>query len=297
MSRYLEALNSGHVMLMDGAMGTELRRAGLAVDGCGEAWNLTNSEKVRAIHQAYKDAGARCFLSNTFQSNPSALAKHGFAGKLEAINQAAIELVRSVAGTEGFVLGDIGPFHPAWNEQTVQQIVSSLGGVDGLLLETFSDLDGLWAAKYGCLPCFESDSIPVLLSVTYKRTSDGVLTAQGGQTPEVFGHLARQYGIAALGVNCGREIGMKDIIEIVRRYRTVTDLPLFARPNAGTPVREGERLIYPHSPEQMAALLPDLLEAGPAMIGGCCGTTPDHIAAFRPIIEAWNARLGPGAYI
>jgi len=94
----------------------------------------------------------------------------------------------------------------------------------------------------------------------------------------------------ALGVNCGRDIGMEDVIEIIRRYRNVTDLPLFARPNAGTPKRVGKRWVYPHTPAAMAARLPELLEAGVAMLGGCCGTTPEHIAAFRPIVEQWNQR-------
>src|SRR5439155_108011 len=170
MSRFREALQSGRVLLMDGAMGTELQRAGLQPGECGEFWNLTKPEAVRAIHEAYVDAGARCLLTNTFQANPTALAKHGKSEQLESINR------------------------------------------------------------------------------------------------------------AALGVNCGREIGMSEIIQIVRRYRQVTDLPLFARPNAGTPERSAKRWLHPQTPADMAARLPELLETGLAMIGGCCGTTPAHIA-------------------
>src|SRR5262249_14785538 len=157
----------------------------------------------------------------------------------EAINRAAIEIARSVAGPDGFVLGDIGPVHLPWNEKLVQPVVSSMHGVDGLLLETFSDMDALWAVKYGCRPYLESN-LPILLSIAYKKSPDEVLSTQGGQSPEVFGRLARQYNVAALGVNCGRNIDMNDVIEIVRAYRKVTDLPLFARPNAGTPVPDGE---------------------------------------------------------
>src|SRR5437764_375049 len=108
MSRFLEALRSGRVLLMDGAMGTELQRAGLKEGECGEQWNLTHPDCVREIHQAYERAGARVFLTNTFQSNPEALARHGLETQLEAINQASLALARSVAGTDGFVLGDIG---------------------------------------------------------------------------------------------------------------------------------------------------------------------------------------------
>jgi methionine synthase I (cobalamin-dependent) len=111
-----------------------------------------------------------------------------------------------------------------------------------------------------------------------------------GHSPEWFANRARDWGLAALGVNCGRDIGMDEVIEIIRRYRRVTDLPLFARPNAGTPVRQGKRWVYPHTPERMAARLSELLEAGVCMVGGCCGTTPEHIAAFKPIIDEWNER-------
>jgi methionine synthase I (cobalamin-dependent) len=133
--------------------------------------------------------------------------------------------------------------------------------------------------------------LPVLLSLTYRHEENGGgLLTFSGHSPEWFARRARDYGIAALGVNCGRDIGMGDIIAIVRRYRAVTDLPLFARPNAGTPTRDGNRWVYPLTPEAMAARLPELLEAGVSMVGGCCGTTPEHIAACKPIIDAWNAR-------
>ncbi len=289
MSRFLEALHSGRVWLMDGAMGTELQRAGLEPGACGELWNVSEPERVRAIHRAYLEAGAQLLLTNTFQANPAALAKRGKSGQLEAINRAALELARSVAGPDRFVLADIGPIGHEWRKEEMAQVVQSVRGADALLLETYSDLHALWAVKYACLPSLEG-SVPVLLSITYRRMADGVLTTQGGQPPEVFGRLAQQYGVTALGVNCGRDIGMDEIIDIIRRYRQVTDLPLFARPNAGTPERVGDRWVYPQTPEAMAGQLPQLLEAGVAMFGGCCGTTPAHIAAFRPQVDEWNAR-------
>lgn len=290
MALFREALQSGRVLLMDGAMGTELQRAGLQPGACGELWNLTEPERVRGIHQAYVDAGAQCLLTNTFQANPTALAKHGQSEQVEVINRAGLELARVVAGPDRFVLADIGPVEQEWRRQQMVQVVQSLRTADAILLETYSELHALWAIKYACLPNLEAADVPVLLSVTYRRTAAGVLTTQGGQPPEVYGRLARQYGVAALGVNCGRDIGMDEIIAIIRRYRQVTDLPLFARPNAGTPVRAANGWVHPQTPMDMAARLPELLEAGLAMVGGCCGTTPAHIAAFRPIVEEWNAR-------
>jgi 5-methyltetrahydrofolate--homocysteine methyltransferase len=290
MSRLRESFQSGRALLMDGAMGTELQRASLQPGECGELWNLTEPERVRAIHQAYVDAGAQCLLTNTFQANPTALAKRGRSEQLEAINRSGLELARLVAGPNRFVLADIGPIEQNWRRQQMMQVVQSLRTADAILLETYSDLHALWAIKYACLPSLEAEDVPVLLSVTYRRTDAGVLTTHGGQPPEVYGRLARQYGVAALGVNCGRDIGMGEIIEIIRRYRQATDLPLFARPNAGTPVRGENGWVHPQTPSEMAARLPELLEAGVTMIGGCCGTTPAHIAAFRPVVDEWNAR-------
>jgi 5-methyltetrahydrofolate--homocysteine methyltransferase len=290
MSRFREVLESGRVLLMDGAMGTELQRANLQPGECGEFWNLAEPQRVCAIHRAYVDAGARCLLTNTFQANPAALAKHGKSEHLEAINRSALQLARSVAGPDRFVLAAFGPVGEEWSRQHLTQMIQSLRAADALLLETYSDLHALWLVKYACLPTLEPDDVPVLLSVTYQRTAAGVLTTKDGQPPEVFGRLARQYGVFALGVNCGRDIGMPDIIEILRRYRDVTDLPLFARPNAGTPTRVAGHWVYPQTPNAMAACLPDLLQTGVAMVGGCCGTTPAHITAFRPIVDEWNTR-------
>jgi 5-methyltetrahydrofolate--homocysteine methyltransferase len=290
MSRLREAIESGQVLLMDGAMGTELQRANLQPGECGEFWNIAEPERVRAIHQAYVDAGARCLLTNTFQANPAALAKHGKSEHLEEINRRALQLARSVAGPEVFVLADFGPVGEGWPGQHMTQVIQSLRAADGFLLETYSSVHALWIVKYGLLPVLKTDDVPVLLSIAYQRTAAGVLTARDGQPPEVYGRLARQYGVFALGVNCGRDIGMRDVAGILRRYRQVTDLPLFARPNAGTPTRVGDRWIYPQTPNDMAAQLPELLETGVAMVGGCCGTTPAHIAAFRPIIDEWNTR-------
>jgi 5-methyltetrahydrofolate--homocysteine methyltransferase len=293
MSRFLSALHSGQVLLMDGAMGTELQRAGLRPGECGELWNLSKPDQVRSVHQAYVDAGAECLLTNTFQANPVTLAKRGHADEIDLIIHAALRLAREAAGAERFVLADIGPFASEWRADLMQQTVQSLRTADAILLETFSDLDALWLVKYGCLPALEPNATPVLLSITYLRSPSGTLTTQGGQSPEVYARLAGQYGIAALGVNCGRDIGMDEVIEIIRRYRQASDLPLFARPNAGTPRREGNRWVYPHSPETMAAKLLQLLEAGVRMVGGCCGTEPAHIAAFRPIVDQWNSQHAP----
>jgi 5-methyltetrahydrofolate--homocysteine methyltransferase len=300
MSRFLKALYSERVLLMDGAMGTQLQRAGLRPGEPGAQWNLTHPEKVRAIHEAYLAAGADCLLTNTFQSNPAALARHGLDDQVEAINQAAIALARSARGGRPFVLADVGPMHDEGegasdglgDPDILRRTVRTLLDTDALLFETWSDPVALLKLSSIIGPVLDLAGLPTLLSLTYSRR-DGAqrgLWSHSGHPPEWFAMQARHSGIAALGVNCGRDVGMDEIIDIVRRYRQVTDLPLFARPNAGTPSERGDEWLYPRTPAEMAERAEELLEAGATMIGGCCGTTPEHIAAFRTVIDNWNAR-------
>jgi 5-methyltetrahydrofolate--homocysteine methyltransferase len=287
MSAFLQALHSGRVLLMDGAMGTELQRMGMRPDECGESWNVKRARSVRAVHDSYIAAGAEVLLTNTFQANPSHLARFGLEDHLEEIIGNAVRLARKAAGRERFVLGDIGPITALGNFKDLARVITSLDGVDGVLFETWSHPCVLPAMEYAFHRVVEVDT-PLLLSLSYHRTPSGRLVTISGHSPETFARHAEHHGVAALGVNCGRDIDMDDIIEIIRRYRAETDLPLFARPNAGTPTKQGDQWIYPHTPEAMAARLPELLQAGVSMIGGCCGTTSEHIAAFRKVIDAWN---------
>jgi 5-methyltetrahydrofolate--homocysteine methyltransferase len=292
-SAILKALHSGPVLLMDGAMGTQLQRIGLGPDECGESWNRRCPASVRAVHDSYIAAGAEVLLTNTFQANPSHLTRFGLEDHLEEIIGNAVRFARKAAGRSRFVLGDIGPI-PAAKGRTafadfkdLARVLTALDGVDGILFETWSHPCVLSAMEYAFHRVVEVET-PLLLSLSYHRTLSGQLVTISGHSPETFARHAEQHGVAALGVNCGRDIEIDDIIEIIRRYRAETDLPLFARPNAGTPTKQGEQWIYPHTPESMAARLPELLEAGVSMVGGCCGTTPEYIAAFQKIIAEWN---------
>jgi 5-methyltetrahydrofolate--homocysteine methyltransferase len=286
MSSFLDALRSGRVLLMDGAMGTELQRAGLKPDECGELWNLTHPERVRAIHRAYVDAGAEVLLTNTFQANPAALGSYGADDQLETIGEAACGIARSCQ--PAYVLGDVGPISREQPFEIGPRIRQALQRADGLVVETCSNMDTLayFLVRWGDHP----NPPPLLLSLTFCRTASGAIRLYPNEPPEALLRELRTYPLAALGVNCGRDIDMDEIIQIVCRYHRFTDLPLFARPNAGTPTRVGDQWVYPRSPEEMATRLPELLEAGVCMVGGCCGTTPAHIAAFRKVIDEWNAR-------
>ena len=291
----VKALHSGRVLLMDGAMGTELFRAGVPRDACLEELNLTQPEVVKGIHRAYVEAGAQFLLSNTFQANPAALAKHGVETRLMHLNQTALAIAFSVARQSAFVLADIGPFgaQQLQSELLVPMIlpmILSQHGADALLFETCPNVVDLGVflslkTRETVLPLE-----PILVSFTFSHHATGELRTHDRLAPEACARLVQKQGveIAALGVNCGRDIGMADILEIVRRYRSVTDLPLFVRPNAGTPKQVDGQWVYPETPESMAAWLPALFEAGVVMVGGCCGTTPAHIAAFRKVVDEWN---------
>lgn len=261
-------------------MGTELLRLDhtSAPLDYSEAHNLVNAGLVRSIHRSYLATGADVLLTNTFQANPVVLARYGDEFHHHRIWQEAIRLARR--DSPRFVLADIGPVENL-TVDIASTVLAECVNVDGVLLETWSSLDDL--KRF--VDRRHSASLPLLVSFTFHRTKD-LMTIQGVR-PEDCAREAARYGAIAVGANCGKEVGMADMLEIVKRYRDACDLPIFIRPNAGTPVKTGRR--YPRTPATMAAALPALLEAGIAMIGGCCGTTPEHIAQFRLVVDEWNA--------
>jgi 5-methyltetrahydrofolate--homocysteine methyltransferase len=275
---FLGELSSG-VLLMDAAMGSTLLAAGSL---CPERANLDAADRVRAIHTAAVESGARVLLTNTFQLNSAALARHGLEEHLERIARKAVHLART-AGPRVWILGDVGPFgSPGYNEEfadreALARVLTALEDTDAILFETCSSPAALAAVEFAQHRVGAVEGLPLLLSLTYHRNSTGELVTLSGHRPETFARHAVRHGVAALGVNCGKDIDIADVCEILRRYREHTDLPLFARPNAGTPDAEGR---YPRFPEEMARGVPALLAAGASMIGGCCGTTAEHVAAF-----------------
>jgi methionine synthase I (cobalamin-dependent) len=293
----MDVLRSGRVLLMDGAMGTELQRLGLPPGENAAAWNLLHPERVEAVHRAYRDAGAEVLLSNTFLM----LARWGdalpFRERLNSKGGAGIDLAWRLAheriGVEScYRLAAVGPVTGNQSSREFDDLrslrIPNADLFDAILLETCSTP----RVRHALAHLGRSTTAPLFLSLSYHRDAKRRLVTASGHTPEWFASRAAAYGAAALGVNCGCEIGMDEMIESVRRYRQTTDLPLFARPNAGTPVRKGDTFVYPHTPQEMAERVWALLEAGAVMVGGCCGTTPAHIAAFRKVVDAWNAEVG-----
>ncbi len=295
MSVFLDALTSGRVLLMDGAMGTQLQLAGAQPGERLEEWNLTHPKKVQAIHQAYVDAGAEILLTNTFQAQPARSASKVSAAPLAsaagwsmersaALCRSAVTLARSASPR--WVVGDVGPMpdEPQGvsfpRPEPLLHLAEALAGVDAILLETCSDWSAWQAVDW--LPDVRR---PILLSLAFRTDKDGRTRSRDGHEPEEVAIEAARHDIAALGVNCGVDQDMARMSATVRRMRKVSALPLFVRPNAGTPIQDKGRWVYPLSPEEMANGLAELLEAGVCMVGGCCGTTPAHIAAFRRVLN------------
>jgi methionine synthase I (cobalamin-dependent) len=271
---------------MDGAMGTQLQSPSPKAEACASRWNLVRPSHVRQVHQDYLAAGARVLLTNTFQSNPIALARHGLEDRLEEINQSAVRLARRAPGGPRFVLGDVGPilspgrYEEFADRDALRRVIESLDGFDGLLFETCSTPAALAAVEYALHRIPLASEVPIFLSLTY-RVVDGQPVTFSGHGPETFARHAARHGVAALGVNCGRDVDLATVAAVLRRYRNETDLPLFARPNAGTPRPDGS---YPLAPADLAATVPELVASGAVMVGGCCGTTPGHIAACATLV-------------
>jgi len=272
-----DALRSDHVLLMDGGMGTELQKFNLQPEEGFKSWNVLHPERVASVHRAYAEAGADTLLTNTFQVTQAALERRKVSTSTSDIAAAAVALAQQ---QNRWVLGDIGPFD---SSEDVSDLIAALSECDALLVETVSNV-----TPVAMVLKVNEGRLPVLASATFLRDDQGIRTFEGLSPEEWAREVDGLMGVRAIGVNCGRDIGMKECVEIVQRFRDSTHLPIFARPNAGTPKFRNETWVYPHSPAYMASWLPELLAAGATMIGGCCGTTPAHIAGFRMVINAWN---------
>jgi 5-methyltetrahydrofolate--homocysteine methyltransferase len=291
----LEAVRA-RVLLGDGAMGTQLQQAGLPPGGCGEAWNLDASEKILAIQRAYVEAGSDCLITNTFGASRIMLDRHGEGARTRDINRAAVAIARrAFGGRPGFVLGDIGPFgglmepygdiavadvERAFGEQAEALVA---GGADAIIIETQTSLDELGvaiaAAKAAGAPC-------VIGSVAFDRMREGEeVRTMMGTSPEQAVEFMAEAGCDILGLNCGTGIDMRMAASVARLYRSISGLPIMAQPNAGTPVLENLKVVYKETPDEMAAGVSALLEAGVRIVGGCCGSTPAHIRRFREVLD------------
>ena len=270
-------------------MGTMLYAKGFFLNVCYDELCIKQPKLVLEVHQAYVRAGAEVLETNTFGANPAKLASYGLADDTEKINRAAAELARQASGDRVSVVGAIGPlgvriepFGSLSREEAralFRRQVNGLlgGGVDGFILETFSDVDELHA---GLLAVREACDLPVICQMTIG--TDGL--TYYGTAPDVFAARLAEWGADVVGVNCS--VGPAGILEAVEKMVKATDRPVSALPNAGLPKDVGDRKIYLASPEYMASFARRMIEAGVRFVGGCCGTTPEHIKKIRDYVAS-----------
>jgi 5-methyltetrahydrofolate--homocysteine methyltransferase len=290
----LERLRKGP-LLADGGMGTQLVEADLPVGSAADEWCLTRPDDVAAIHRAYVNASAEVLLTNSFQASPPALGRHGLGEKTYAINLAAARIARDCINAGGYVFGDIGPFggfleplgtttRAELEDAFTVQVAGLLdGGVDAIIMETMTALEEIEVICGAVRAC--RSSIPIIGSVTFDRVADGGFrTMTGGSVADVVGFMER-LDVHILGCNCGTGLSVDDYVRLVAEYRAITDRPIMVQPNAGQPRLDRGRIVYDETPEKMAAAIPALLGAGANVVGGCCGTTPEHIRLFRQQLD------------
>ncbi len=289
MPSFLERLSRGPV-LCDGAMGTLLYAKGVFINRCYDELNLSQPEMVAAIHADYAKAGAEVLETNTFGANHYRLLRHGLESRVREINRAGVQLARAAAGTDVLVAGSVGPLgirieplgkvarEEAREAFRAQIEVLAAEGVDLLLLETFGSIDELHQAVLAAREA--APGLPLVAEVTI----DDEGNALDGTEPEVFGRRLTDFGVDVVGCNCS--IGPAAMLDTVERLRRVTSQPLAAQPNAGMPRSVEGRNIYLCSPEYMAEYARRFVAAGVALVGGCCGTTPEHIKAMKLALRA-----------
>jgi methionine synthase I (cobalamin-dependent)/5,10-methylenetetrahydrofolate reductase len=293
MSRLRDLITDERVHLLDGAMGTEIYARGVFLNVCYDELNLIRPDLIREIHRDYVEAGAELLETNSFGANPYKLARYGLAAETERLNTAAARLAREAAGDQAAVLGAIGPlgiriepfgetaFEEARDAFALQVTGLLAGGVDGFVIETMSVVDELRAAVEAVRGLSD---LPLFAQMTVG--TDG--KSAYGTEPESFGPRIQAMGVDVVGVNCS--VGPIGMLDTVERLRRVVSVPVSALPNAGLPREVDGRKMYLASPEYMAEYTRLIVQAGARFVGGCCGTTPDHIRAMGQYVRSVEPR-------
>lgn len=297
MKSLLERLSNHEILLADGAMGTMLFERGLHPGDCPERINLDKPEILEDIARLYHNAGADIIQTNTFGASPLKLAQYSLESKTEEINIAAVRAARLAIGNRAYISGSCGPCgkllkpYGDTDPETVaegfaRQMSALIGeGVDMICIETMTDLA---EAKLAIKTARSvSSSIPIAATMTFDYTPRGFFTIMGTTIKQAAVGLAGA-GADIIGSNCGN--GIENMIKIAAEFRKYTDHPLLIQSNAGLPELRGDKPVYSEKPEFMANKSRELLEIGVNIIGGCCGTTPEHIAVIRKTIDRFNRK-------
>jgi 5-methyltetrahydrofolate--homocysteine methyltransferase len=285
----------GRILISDGAWGTFLQKKGLAPGECPEMWNITHPEEVLDIARSYIAAGSDMIETNSFGGSRFKLEKYGLAHEVEELNTAAARISRQAAGSNKMVLGSIGPtgklllmeevtkeeMYEVFREQAV---ALEAGGADAIIVETMTDLE---EAVLAVRAAHENTDLEVICTMTFDKLATGGYRTMMGVSPAEMVLPLLEAGATIIGANCGN--GIQDMVPIVREIRTIDKVvPILVHANAGAPVYKDGNTIFPESPEEMALSAEDLISAGVNIIGGCCGTTPQHIRKLKDTLDIYQ---------
>jgi 5-methyltetrahydrofolate--homocysteine methyltransferase len=272
-------------------MGTMLIARGLPSGQAPERWTLDRPDVIEAIARAYVEAGAELVTTNSFGGSPTRLRLHGLESRLEEVNAGAVRLARSGAQQRAHVVGSIGPtgqllkplgsLDPAIVSDGFRRQSAALAGagVDGFCVETMTDIEEAVLAVEAVRA--EAPGLPVFATMTFEQTPRGAFTVMGVSVAQACKRL-QDAGAEAVGANCGT--GPEAMLAVARQFAGTTTLPLIFQPNAGLPQHVSGRLVYPQRADAFAAHMAQIAPLA-AILGGCCGTTPEHIAALKSIVS------------
>ncbi len=294
MSAFLKRVARGNVLVSDGAMGTLLHAKGLEPGECPESWCISHPDVVKSIAEAYIAAGADVVETNSFGGSSFKLAAYGLADQVREFNRAAAALAKEAMRDKGFVAASMGPtghiVEDEGGDVTPEQLYEAFkeqaaalaeGGADAICVETMSSLA---EAVQAVRAARENTSLAVICTFTFEAGAKGFRTMMGVK-PDRAAREAVAAGADVIGTNCGNGIG--NMIEIVRQMRAAAPgVPILVHANAGAPVVEGGKTVFKETPQYMASRVTELIDAGANIVGGCCGTTPDHIAAIAAAVRS-----------
>jgi 5-methyltetrahydrofolate--homocysteine methyltransferase len=283
-----EFISSKNVILLDGAMGTRLSDFGLEMGGQN---NVTHPQTVLDIHNEYAACGCDILITNTLTMNRIYIETHHLDISVQEVNQQGAKLAKSAAGNHSYVLGDISstgrllePYGDlaevdAYNAFKEQASLLATEGVDGFIIETMIDLrEALCALR----ACKDAASLPIIASMAFANSKRGAVTVMGNTAQDCAKALTEE-GVIAIGTNCG-DLAPSQMASVVATMSKETSLPIITMPNAGIPTIEGNRTVFDFSADNFATGISECIKTGARLIGGCCGTTPEHIRALKKLL-------------